>query len=218
LGAGELSAQGVAPLSLTDTAVRNAKPGEKPVKLFDGGGLYLEVSPAGGKWWRLKYRFGGKEKRLSLGVYPDVSLKDARNRRDESRKLLASGIDAIFHKLARKATHSEYLNQLEVHLRLALKAQSQCRATLETLAAIKNPQPVAFVRQANIAHGPQQVNNCAAQPCEPTRAGEFENLQNKLLETQNGEGVDTGAQGATGDLDSALETVAAIHRPEDIGR
>jgi len=130
----------------------------------------------------------------------------------------AHTLDAIFHKLARKATHSEYLNQLEVHLRLALKAQSQCRATLETLAAIKNPQPVAFVRQANIAHGPQQVNNCAAQPCEPTRAVEFENLQNKLLETQNGEGVDTGAQGATGDLDSALETVAAIHRPEDTGR
>ena len=67
-------------MPLTDTAIRNAKPGEKPVRLFDGGGLYLEVSPAGGKWWRLKYRFDGKEKRLSLGVYPDVSLKDARDR------------------------------------------------------------------------------------------------------------------------------------------
>jgi Arm DNA-binding domain len=69
------------------------KPGEKPIRLFDGGGLYLEVSPTGGKWWRLKYRFDGKEKRLSLGVYPDVSLKDARDRRDASRKLLADGID-----------------------------------------------------------------------------------------------------------------------------
>jgi Arm DNA-binding domain len=76
-------------MPLTDTAIRNAKPGEKPVRLFDGGGLYLEVSPTGGKWWRLKYRFNGKEKRLSLGVYPDVSLKDARDRRDASRKLLA---------------------------------------------------------------------------------------------------------------------------------
>ena len=78
---------------LTDTAVRNAKPGAKAIKLFDGGGLYLEVAPAGGKWWRLKYRLGGKEKRISLGVYPDVSLKDARERRDAARKLIANGID-----------------------------------------------------------------------------------------------------------------------------
>jgi Arm domain-containing DNA-binding protein len=56
-------------MPLTDTALRNAKPAEKAIRLFDGGGLYLEVSPAEGKWWRFKYRFGGKEKRLSLGVY-----------------------------------------------------------------------------------------------------------------------------------------------------
>ena len=55
-------------MPLTDTAIRNAKPSEKAVRLFDGGGLYLEVSTTGGKWWRLKYRFDGKEKRLSLGV------------------------------------------------------------------------------------------------------------------------------------------------------
>ncbi|KHK02354.1 tyrosine-type recombinase/integrase [Desulfovibrio sp. TomC] len=78
---------------LTDTAVRNAKPGAKAVKLFDGGGLYLEVAPSGGKWWRLKYRHGGKEKRISLGVYPAVGLKDARTRRDEARKLIANGVD-----------------------------------------------------------------------------------------------------------------------------
>ena len=80
-------------MPLTDTAVRNAKPGTKRLKLSDGRGLYLEVSPAGGKWWRHKYRFEGKEKRLSLGVYPDVSLKEARERRDDARKLLASGVD-----------------------------------------------------------------------------------------------------------------------------
>ncbi len=67
-------------MPLTDTAIRNAEPGEKPVKLFDERGLYLEISPIGGKWWRLKYHFDGKEKRLSLGVYPDVGLKDARDR------------------------------------------------------------------------------------------------------------------------------------------
>ena len=73
-------------MALTDTAVRNAKPDGKTKKLFDARGLYLEVAPAGGKWWRLKYRFGGKEKRLSLGVYPDISLKQARERRDRSKR------------------------------------------------------------------------------------------------------------------------------------
>lgn len=80
-------------MSLTDTAIRNAKPTAKTQKLFDGGGLYLEISPKGGKWWRLKYRVAGKEKRISLGVYPDIGLKDARDRRDEARKVIANGGD-----------------------------------------------------------------------------------------------------------------------------
>lgn len=90
-------------MPLTDTAIRNAKPAEKVQKLFDGGGLYLEVAPSGGKWWRLKYRFGGKEKRISLGVYPDVGLKEARERRDEARKLLANDIDPGENRKAQKA-------------------------------------------------------------------------------------------------------------------
>ena len=94
-------------MPLTDTGIKNAKRGDKTVRLFDGGGLYLEVSPAGGKWWRLKYRFGGKEKRLSLGVYPDVSLKDARQRRDDARKLLANAIDPSENRKAVKATKTE---------------------------------------------------------------------------------------------------------------
>jgi len=61
--------------------------------MFDGRGLYVEISPSGGRWWRFKYRFGGKEKRLSLGVYPDVSLKDAREKLDEARKHLVGGRD-----------------------------------------------------------------------------------------------------------------------------
>jgi integrase len=94
-------------MALTDTAVRNAKPSDKPIRLFDGGGLYLEVAPSGGKWWRLKYRIDGKEKRLSLGVYPDVGLKDARNRRDEARKLLAGGADPSENRKAMKAAKVE---------------------------------------------------------------------------------------------------------------
>lgn len=94
-------------MTLTDTKIRNTKPGNKPQRLFDERGLYLEVSPTGGKWWRLKYRFGGKEKRISLGVYPDVSLKDARDRRDESRKLLADGIDPSENRKATKAASAD---------------------------------------------------------------------------------------------------------------
>ena len=94
-------------MALTDSAVRNAKRGERPVRLFDERGLYLEVAPSGGKWWRLKYRFEGKEKRLSLGVYPDVTLKSARDKRDEARKLLASGIDPSAHRKAVKASRAE---------------------------------------------------------------------------------------------------------------
>jgi integrase len=94
-------------MPLTDTAVRNAKADTKRVKLFDERGLYLEVTPRGGKWWRLKYRFDGKEKRLSLGVYPDVSLKAARDRRDEARKLVANGVDPSENRKARKAAKAE---------------------------------------------------------------------------------------------------------------
>ena len=77
-------------MSLSDTAIRKVKPTEKSQRLFDGGGLYLEVSPAGGKWWRLKYRYGGKEKRLSLGTYPDTGLADARSKRDTAAARSAS--------------------------------------------------------------------------------------------------------------------------------
>jgi hypothetical protein len=80
-------------MNLTAQKIKNAKPTTKTRKLFDGGGLYLEVSPKGRKWWRLKYRYGGKEKRLSLGVYPDVSLKEARDRRREAKTLLEDGVD-----------------------------------------------------------------------------------------------------------------------------
>lgn len=80
-------------MPLTNTAIRAAKPRDKAFKLFDGGGLYLEVRPTGGKWWRWKYRIAGKEKRLSFGVYPDVSLKVARERREDARKQLAEGVD-----------------------------------------------------------------------------------------------------------------------------
>lgn len=78
---------------LTDDFIRSLKATTKITKHTDGKGMYLELSPAGGRWWRLKYRFGGKEKRLSLGVYPDVSIDAARRKRDMARLLLLGGID-----------------------------------------------------------------------------------------------------------------------------
>ena len=81
------------PTALTSLAVKQSQPAGKTKRLYDERGLYLEISPAGGKWWRLKYRFAGKEKRLSLGVYPDISLKEARAARDEARRLIAQGVD-----------------------------------------------------------------------------------------------------------------------------
>ncbi|WP_411849109.1 tyrosine-type recombinase/integrase [Yersinia ruckeri] len=80
-------------MPLTDIKVKTAKPMDKAYKLADGGGMYLLVKPNGSKYWRLKYRFVGKEKMLSIGVYPDVSLADARQKRDEARKILAAGGD-----------------------------------------------------------------------------------------------------------------------------
>src|SRR5271169_4176032 len=89
-------------MKLTDTAVRKAKPKAKSYKLADGGGMYLEVMPNGSKYWRLKYRIAGKEKRLALGVYPRVSLADARDRREQARKLLANGTDPSTAKQTQK--------------------------------------------------------------------------------------------------------------------
>ena len=88
---------------LSDIEARKAKPKDKPYKLTDERGLYLLVNPNGGKLWRMNYRFDAKQKTLSFGVYPDVSLKDARDRRDEARKQIAAGIDPGEHRKAEKA-------------------------------------------------------------------------------------------------------------------
>lgn len=89
-------------MPLTNTAVQNAKPKEKSYRLFDGGGLYLEVMKTGAKYWRMKYRFAGKEKRLAIGVFPQISLKEARVKREAAKKLLIEGIDPSEHKQASK--------------------------------------------------------------------------------------------------------------------
>lgn len=98
-------------MALTDTMIRTLKPGPKPVKLSDAGGLHLLVSPAGGRLWRLAYRFDGKQKQLAFGPYPEVSLKRAREKRDAAKTLLAEGIDpAEQAKLDKAAQRSAAAN------------------------------------------------------------------------------------------------------------
>lgn len=92
---------------LTDIRVRQAKPSAKTQKLSDSQGLFLQISPSGGKWWRLAYRYLGKQKLLSLGTYPAVSLADARQRRDEAKKLLANGVDPADNRKATKLSRQE---------------------------------------------------------------------------------------------------------------
>ena len=92
---------------LSDTQIRATKPSERPVRLYDERGLYLEITTNGGRWWRFKYRFAGKEKLLSMGTYPDTPLKAARDRRDRARALLEEGVDPSEARRAEKASRSE---------------------------------------------------------------------------------------------------------------
>ena len=96
-------------MPLSDAAVRNAKAREKTYRIADDRVMYLEVTPAGGKYWRLKYRFDGKEKRIAFGVYPDVSLAQARERCGEARKHLANGVDpGVLKQVGKAATENSF--------------------------------------------------------------------------------------------------------------
>ena len=130
----------------------------------------------------------------------------------------AHTLDAIFNNLARRAINAEYMDNLDRYLKLALRAQSQCRATWEALATIKNPPVAGYVRQANIAHGPQQVNNEPAATGGTSRAGENPNRKNKLLEKKDGEQLECGTACTPGRADSAVAAVGEVDRAEDRGR
>lgn len=132
-------------MSLSDTAIKNAKPSAKPIKLSDEKGLFLLVTPTGGKWWRQKFRFEGKEKLLSLGTYPEVSLKDARQRRDDARKLLANGIDPSENRKAVKAAKADRAsNSFEVIAREWFKRKSPGWAASNSSKIIARLEKDAF--------------------------------------------------------------------------
>ncbi|MEZ5608094.1 MAG: hypothetical protein R3E52_13475 [Burkholderiaceae bacterium] len=131
---------------------------------------------------------------------------------DRYERMLASQaltLDCMFQNLAERAGRQQTLPGMEGLLRMALKAQSQSRATVEALAAIKNPMP--YIRQANIAQGHQQVNNGRGR----ARAEKSETAPNKLLEVHDGQRLEPGAQAAAGRADPTLAAVGAIDRAQD---
>jgi hypothetical protein len=152
----------------------------------------------------------------SLGEQTKASSEGDMSRAEGMLTAQAHTLDAIFNNLATRAINAEYLNNLDTYLKLALRAQSQSRATWETLSAIKNPPIMGYVRQANIANGPQQVNNGV--PEDGPRTRENQNPKNELLEQKDGKRLDTGATGATGKADPAMATVGEVDGAEDKGR
>ena len=148
-------------MPLTNIATRNAKPASKPKKMFDERGLFLLVQPSGGKLWRLKYRYLGKEKKLSLGRFPDVSLKMARERRDDARTLLANGADpaTVKSQLADEkreaATNTfasisdEYVSKIEKEGRAAVTIK-KTRWLLSLLNSELGSRPITEVTPAQL--------------------------------------------------------------------
>lgn len=174
---------------------------------------------------------------FSKGTFGDVSLTECMAALGETSTSVKGGnlgpaegllvaqavaLNAIFGELSRRAALNmgEYLGAMDTYMRLALKAQAQCRATLETLAAIKNP-PVVYARQANISHGPQQVNNGGAAPNGTVRADARPPAANpkaapsELLEQQHGQWMDPRAPGAASGADPRVEALGEVHRPAD---
>jgi hypothetical protein len=164
--------------------------------------------------------FGGPDQRPDLtellAAVDDIGDRVAEGDRAELERLLTSqaiALNMVFANLMQRAHHSEIMVHFEANIRLALRAQTQCRATVQTLAEMK--MPTVFARQANIANGHQQVTNVThLHTGEPSRAGSLEAAPNKLLEA-HGERLDTGTATETSRGDPALVPMAALHRPKD---
>ena len=148
-------------MALTDIMIRNAKHSAKPIKLADERGLFLLLQPSGGKLWRLKYRLAGKEKKLSLGTYPDVPLKEARKRRDDARNLIASGTDpAVVKRLDAnaakigvantfKSVGDEYITKSEKEGRAAVTI-GKTRWLLSLMERDIGQRPIAEITPAEL--------------------------------------------------------------------
>jgi hypothetical protein len=157
---------------------------------------------------------------LAAALREEASRVTARNDLCRAEAMLAiqsHTLDALFCALTKRAllNMGEHLDATEAYMRMALRAQSQCRATLETLALLKNPPNPTFIRQANVAHGPQQVNNAAAPAHELSRTRESEKRQTELLEHDHGERLDTRAASTASGADPAMATLGTVDRTQD---
>lgn len=168
-------------MGLSDTKVKNLKPGvkpdgsqtDKPYRVADEKGLYVEVYPNGAKYWRMKYRFAGKEKRLAFGVYPERTLKQARAKRDEARNLLADGVDPSEVKRAEKAAQGEAAqNSFEViarewfNVKLATKSQGHkdrtWRALEKDLFPVLGKRPIGAITPPELLAALRRVESRGA--------------------------------------------------------
>tara|TARA_R110001592_G_scaffold363043_3_gene679806 strand:+ start:7863 stop:9098 length:1236 start_codon:yes stop_codon:yes gene_type:complete len=214
-------------MPLTATAVKQAKVKEKPYKLSDEKGMFLLVNPNGAKYWRFKYRFAGKEKLLALGVYPDVSLSDARDKRDDARKLLGKEIDPGVTKRHRKlAQVVEGANSFEVVATEWFKTQMKDKAQGyqdRTWRGLKNDLfPALGSRPINQITAPELL--MSLRKVEARGAVDMAHRVKQTAGQVFRYGVATGRceRDPTGDLKGALQPVtkthfAAITEPAKVG-
>ena len=136
----------MAPMKLTDEVIGTAPVGNKPIKLFDGHGLFILLTPAGHKWWRFKYRFAGKEKKVSLGVYPKVSIAEARTKHAALRTMLDEGTDPSTFVQAERAEQNVEAARLLAPTRLMLDSDGALSFRMRTRVVSLNPAETAELR------------------------------------------------------------------------
>ena len=145
-------------MTLTEALICMAEPREKPYKLSDGKGLCLLVNPTGSLWWRFRYRFDGKEKMLALGVYPKVSLKEARKKRDEARDKVKSGVDPSEE---RREVKRNAIKQNKITFRLTLSYSGDLTIMTPIRTITLNPAQTEALRAFLIAASTEKMEN----PC-----------------------------------------------------
>ncbi|MFA7585282.1 MAG: Arm DNA-binding domain-containing protein [Novosphingobium sp.] len=134
-------------IPLDDERIEAAKPAAKPTRLYDGGGLFLLIQPSGARYWRFKYRFGGRAKSLSAGVYPEVSIEQARACRTEFRALLAQGIDPSAHRAAERARQREAQETPEHQARFTIESDGALSIRLSNRRVNLTPTEAAELRR-----------------------------------------------------------------------
>ncbi len=214
-------------MPLTDTATRTAKPKAKPYKMFDGNGLFMIVTPTGGKWWRVKYRFDAKEKLLSVGTYPDTTLKQAREQRDAARALVAQGIDPSAQRVSEKATrHESAANSFEAIARewvLIVGKTKTPEYTQRILRRMENDifpaigsKPIVDIKPAEVLKAVRKIESRGTFETAHRALGECGRVFRYAVSSQRAE------RDVTADLRGALQPVkpthfAAMTEPKAVG-